>query len=76
MGVSYVGNTPTLSRKTPTHPWYIAPSQWWILKWIITYNNSSSIDTNTCLILEIILVCFNLTTQLSIVCVLSTILYK
>ena len=42
----------------------------------MTYDNWNSIVTNTYLISYITVVCFNLTTQLSVVCVISIILYK
>ena len=48
------------------HAWYIAPSQWYFLSLIITYNISNFIETNICLILDIIVVCLNITTSWSI----------
>ena len=55
---------PPFGAKRP--PRYIAQLKQWILSWIITYDNWNSILTNT----------FDLTTQLSVVCVISIILYK
>ena len=42
----------------------------------MTYDNWNSIVTNTYLLSYITVVCLNLTTQLSVVCVISIISYK
>ena len=65
---------PPFGAKRP--PRYIAQLQLWILSWIMTYDNRNFIVTYTYLISYITVVCFNSTTQLSVVCVIRIILYK